>query len=173
MFYFWKHLVCIVEKTKWVKWQFWVNYPFNPTKLYALNLKSSLANRACERIVHQWGSLETTGKSIKGKKLNKDQSTCSVACTHTHAQLASCTNTHGHLDTTRSQEAVLWRFPAEVHTWICNREERPGKQRQRPHTPNERRQKPFEFPCFTLTDSGNKIEQRLRCAMQRYHPASD
>lgn len=71
-----------------------------------------------ERIVHQSGSLETTGKSIKGKMLNRDQSTCSAARftrnnvhTHTHTNHTPQSGSESHISTKTQALSTRWQFP--------------------------------------------------------------
>lgn len=135
-----------------------------PSNLYALNPKSLEANRACERIVHQRGSLQTAGKSIKGKKL-KDQSARSAARARTRTRDAISRKTRMAIQTQHACRDLR----CDAHTWIRKR----GKRKTKVPHAEWAETKTREFPCFTLTDSWNKIEQEDAACDVEIHSASD
>lgn len=93
-----------------------------------------------QKIVQWWSCLETTGRSIKGKKLNREQSACSTARV-THIKLPLNIHTHPTLMERQShpysdtclQGICAVTAPKDVHISIWNLEEQLGEQRQRPY----------------------------------------
>lgn len=81
-----------------------------------------------ESTVHQWGSSEPAGKTIKGKKLNRDQSACSAA-RYTHPVSHIATETHA------CREAARWQFPwMFIYEYATRRRRTENKDVQRPST---------------------------------------